>query len=1084
MNTVDPLEGFTADSVLKHLHGFQRDAAEHAFDRLWKSPDSTKRFLIADEVGLGKTIIAKGVLAKALEYLKNTVPRIDVIYICSNLAIARQNIDRLNPLAKYEFSDAERITLLPVHLHHLSKSRVNFVAFTPGTSLDLKTTTGVSRERMLLHTLLAEHWGLEGSAPYNVLQGGVVNAESWRSQVTEFARTTPISEELRSAFLQSVDANSSLRERFGSLCELFHYARKSIPYEENRERNRVVGELRALLARSCIGALEPDLVILDEFQRFRDLLNEESEIGELAKHLFDWSDNASAAARVLLLSATPYKAYTLTHESDEDDHYEDFLRTVRFLDNSAERTSNLRTLLAKHRRELLAITNNGGQNLLNLKNGIEAHLRRIMSRTERLAVAGVKNGMLKSVVETSMTVWPQDLASYVGVSRYAELVGGQDGIEYWKSAAYPISFMDGYDLKTKLTDRIRINPSEAGLVSAAAAAETSCLSGRNIATYQPVEPPNPRVRRLISELDETGAFDTLWLPPSLPYYHPEGRFAAVSPGLSKFLIFSAWHVVPRSIAGLLTYEAERRAFCSDEDNPLNNEEARKNRRGLLRVSRTEGRLAGLPVFSLLYPSRFLAETCDVRILLRESGGALPTLAEALEWARSRLETSLRKLVGLNPNSGNPDEAWYWAAPILLDKLHFPSESEAWWSVKGLAGQWAGVITAMDADDDETDQGWKDHVIEANSVITGSRALSGPPPADLLNILALIGIAGPATVALRGLLRLFPAEGAQDADQRTAAARFGWGFRTLFNRPEAMALIRSGKRDRDHPYWLQCLEFSASGCVSAVVDEYLHVLRDQRGLTARPREEGCSKMAEAAIDALSLRPAKVAADEIRISDDHKSVEQREVNMRGLFAVRYGSDKTEDAKQVQRDTSVSAAFNSPFWPFVLATTSVGQEGLDFHWYCHRVMHWNLPSNPVDMEQREGRVHRFKGHAVRKNVARVHGAAALRAFNPDIWEVLFSLAEEAGERNSRGLVPYWLYPLEDGAWIERRIALFPLSKDEGRLEALRRSLGAYRMVFGQPRQDELLAYLLNKMSKEDLEKYSDLLRIDLAPPSSRRN
>ena len=24
---------------------------------------------------------------------------------------------------------------------------------------------------------------------------------------------------------------------------------------------------------------------------------------------------------------------------------------------------------------------------------------------------------------------------------------------------------------------------------------------------------------------------------------------------------------------------------------------------------------------------------------------------------------------------------------------------------------------------------------------------------------------------------------------------------------------------------------------------------------------------------------------------------------------------------------AAFNSPFWPFVLATTSVGQEGLDF-------------------------------------------------------------------------------------------------------------------------------------------------------------
>ena len=38
------------------------------------------------------------------------------------------------------------------------------------------------------------------------------------------------------------------------------------------------------------------------------------------------------------------------------------------------------------------------------------------------------------------------------------------------------------------------------------------------------------------------------------------------------------------------------------------------------------------------------------------------------------------------------------------------------------------------------------------------------------------------------------------------------------------------------------------------------------------------------------------------------------------------------------------NSPFWPFVLATTSVGQEGLDFQQYCHAVVHWNLPSNPV--------------------------------------------------------------------------------------------------------------------------------------------
>jgi len=41
--------------------------------------------------------------------------------------------------------------------------------------------------------------------------------------------------------------------------------------------------------------------------------------------------------------------------------------------------------------------------------------------------------------------------------------------------------------------------------------------------------------------------------------------------------------------------------------------------------------------------------------------------------------------------------------------------------------------------------------------------------------------------------------------------------------------------------------------------------------------------------------------------------------------------------------SASFQFAFWPFVLATTSVGQEGLDFHTYCHAVMHWNLPAIP---------------------------------------------------------------------------------------------------------------------------------------------
>ena len=92
---------------------------------------------------------------------------------------------------------------------------------------------------------------------------------------------------------------------------------------------------------------------------------------------------------------------------------------------------------------------------------------------------------------------------------------------------------------------------------------------------------------------------------------------------------------------------------------------------------------------------------------------------------------------------------------------------------------------------------------------------------------------------------------------------------------------------------------------------------------------------------------------------------------MDVVRQGSCPGCAAELVRggeaRVESVSNAFNSPFWPFVLTSTSVGQEGLDFHLWCHAVVHWNLPANPVDLEQREGRVHRYKGHAIRKNLAR---------------------------------------------------------------------------------------------------------------------
>src|SRR5215204_5058922 len=85
-----------ADAILAQLKDFQRDTVEHVFRRLYRDDPPQHRYLVADEVGLGKTLVARGVIAKTLEHLWDRVDRIDVIYICSNLDIARQNVNRMN----------------------------------------------------------------------------------------------------------------------------------------------------------------------------------------------------------------------------------------------------------------------------------------------------------------------------------------------------------------------------------------------------------------------------------------------------------------------------------------------------------------------------------------------------------------------------------------------------------------------------------------------------------------------------------------------------------------------------------------------------------------------------------------------------------------------------------------------------------------------------------------------------------------------------------------------------------------------------------------------------------------------------
>jgi len=878
-----------------------------------------------------------------------------------------------------------------------------------------------------------------------------------------------------------------LRTWFEELCERYRSVGEgNEPEEALQERNAFVGEVRQLLASTCLGALEPDVIILDEFQRFKHLLDRDEEDSQLAQQFFRYSDE-STTAKVILLSATPYKAYTRPHESEKDQHYEDFIRTLAFLQDDERDTAEFSQLLTDYRKELFRASTGDRGRLLDLKRDIEGRLRKVMVRTERLAVSPDRDGMLKEVPSPDASLEARDLGAYIAyeevarVLRQGEMLRQRSMLEYWKSAPYLLNFMRDYQVKRAFGEALKDTDFRSELADALADIDGALFPWDDLESYARIDPGNARLRALFSDTVDSGAWQLLWMPPSLPYYRPkpDGPFASFEDGkLTKRLVFSAWKVVPRVVAGILSYEAERQMTRAAVPNAKNTPEARERRRG-------QGRLRGMPIVALAYPCFTLATRCDPLVLFdelrREHGGPPP-----LERLQKRIEAKIEELLARIPQTraggGDADTNWYWAAPILLDQEYHRERVRSWLTQDKLE-DWARRPGVKD-DEEAAPVEWTGHIERVLDLVQGRLEL-GRRPDDLAPVLAQIAIGGPAVTMLRALSRtVVEPEPAADPTVTAQAARLGYAFTTVFSSPDVHALVQAAA-GRDQQYWRRVLDYCVDGGLQAVLDEYVHLLRISLGhLDPKAScEEVVPELARAMDQAFKLTASSMTVDEVVFTPQGRRIsKEKERHLRVRFALRYGEqvpEGAEDTDQVTRPKQVMDAFNSPFWPFVLATTSIGQEGLDFHFYCHAVVHWNLPSNPVDLEQREGRVHRFKGHAIRKNVAATHAASVDFSDGRDPWDKIFCAARAQFSDQEPELTPFWVFPIEEGAFIERHVPALPLSREVERIAALRRSLAMYRMVFGQNRQEDLLAFLLSKVPGSETDKLADDLRIDLSPP-----
>ncbi|MCA0209304.1 MAG: hypothetical protein LCH74_09600 [Proteobacteria bacterium] len=1054
---------------------FQQRTADIVIRRFWKDRTPARRFLVADEVGLGKTVVAKRVVEEALERAGRR--HVDIVYLCSSQPVASQNLKRLKADGAHGRLQATRLTLLASEKRDAG---VRYLALTPATSFNVTASSGSVDERALIFCALRPHF--PGKGLKQLLQQ--VSEATWDDRIGRLKKEKPEQSVIR-AFAGRVLSDdllaADLRRAIGGVRQLEDVDDPKERRVLRRARNALVGRLRKELADCSAATLAGGgLVIVDEFQKFAHLLD---------RRRIDTDHAVRLAAtllgeevpdrRVLLLSATPYRLPGRQSDMAEKS-YDDFVGLMRFL--GGDKQADLLAGALDAFDHALRAPQPDSAAVIAARDRAQSLLRRVMSRTERTQSSGLQDAMVVPDVRV-LASQDGDLTGALATRRLSKLLKTRDGIDYWKSAPYFLEFMRGYQFRTAAVAAIAAaTEATPDALEARAIGRTVGREGRtggllldhaSVRAMEKLEPSSARMRDLVERALPPGAERLLWVPPALPYMKLGGAFAD-APKTLKHLVFTEWRVAPDAISAIASYEAERRLAADFRMMRGRRRRAGKRAAGqnhaafgklgdMLRLGRSrQGRrdpTAGMAALSLLLPSRELADIGDPLQLALRSGRALER-REAIEAAKASITQELGKLPR---GAGRVDQRWYWAAPILLDQR---DELTTW-------------LSGDHPDDDE-------FAVAAAAVrkVLNNPGILGARPKDLASVLARLSIAAPGNCAYRAVRRTL-GTGLPEPALRSAAFRIARGFQGLFNHGDAAAAVQLEHPGRSLPYWRQVIEYCIDGNLQALLDEHLHFEADGLAQFDEKTTKKAGQAADAVYNALSIRRASIEVNGL----DRRGRGQNRggtIKLRCRYALRFAEIKEADGA-VSRLDMVRAAFNSPFRPFVLASTAVGQEGLDFHPWCHAVVHWNLPRSPVELEQREGRVHRYKGHAVRLNVASATGIAAIaeatlahasNVAETDPWKVMFAAAAQIAKDDP--LAPYWVFlPDSQSVQIQRIIPMLACSREDEDWPRLKGRLATYRLVMGMPRHEDLLERLeRNGVTSEQAQKW----RIDLSPFARR--
>lgn len=980
---------------------FQQQAIDRIVEAL-SSRSGTGRFLLADEVGLGKTIVASGVVSELASRRRNG--GLVVVYLCSNREIASQNQGKLGSGLVIA---ADRLSFVAEKTQEIARARRHnqaiFLAFTPGTSLDLRRATGLARERLLLLYILKARFGYPvGRAPWVRFFQCSAGKATWPRRVREELSG------FEGCLSREVQATVARRWRRSLIAELEEEVRVGEPWPN---RSTLIGRMRHDLACAVAETLSPDLVVLDEFQNFPKVLERADSADSVESLLL------RRRTKVLLLSATPYTIYA--SDDEDNSHSTELMKVLGFL--SRRPPDDLGPLAKKITKltstvESLRFIERDDRDLLQAKRDVERELKTMMCRTERnWYLHDVGKGTDERLVsERDAHPTAPEVGDYLlhhDALRDAR-GNGLHCVDYWKSSPAFLAFMD------------------ASYVDVTAARKRKGLSARLSTPKRPsnVIERNLRLRVLAEKAAglATRAHEHLWVEPSYRYYgENQGRAQPHDgeQGPSKFLVFSHWRFVPKMIAATLSDAVEGRIGRLPQSSPL-----------------SAGRDRGTAIADVCLSSTWLAELLSPIEVCRALGTGV-SAEQFVARAMSMIRKSLSEQYDVQISKRGPVSAWRLLA--RLDSEHGGELLEALRDVgRANAFDTAGLVRRFG-------QWSKD---------AGRKTIS--PRA--LRHLTEIALFSPAVCITRAINSAFgPATRTEDAEERRCLlARLTFGsMRHYFNRPIVQAIVR---RRSTGPYTRRLLRFCEREHFCEVMDEYAPLLRSAS-------RDGTLKETLASLERIfGLGQGSPKANEVK--GGRLRVGTR--TLHSHFAMAFGeeteSDDVGDGAKHRR-TKMREAFNSPFWPFVLATTSVGQEGLDFHLYCRDVVHWNLPTNPVDFEQREGRINRYGAAWVRRAIAQDYPLDTLLSARAELrspWPEAFQHAEQSDRRQryKHGLFPYWIYERGPGAVAEgiRRHVVFHATSDDGdRYRRLLDAVSLYRLAFGQPNQRDLLRKIEGKLA-----------------------